>query len=138
MPIFEAMLLSCIDPRMVAPVHDYMDHRGLTGKYSQFTIAGAAIGVVAPQFRGWHQAFWDNLSASIQLHRIRSLIVIDHRDCGGARIAFGPDAIATPEAETATHWRILAEFRNETLRRHPELQIEAGLMALDGRLEMLG
>ena len=138
MPIFEAMLLSCIDPRMVAPVHEYMDHRGLTGKYSQFTIAGAAIGVVAPQFSNWHQAFWDNLAASIQLHRIRSLIVIDHRDCGGARIAFGPEAIATHEIETATHRRILQKFRDEVLRRHPALTVEVGLMALDGRLDMLG
>lgn len=64
-------------------------------------------------------------------------MVIDHRDCGGARIAFGPGAIATPEAETATHRRILAQVREEALRRHPDLTVEAGLMALDGQLEML-
>ena len=32
---YEAMLLSCIDPRMVTPVYKYMDQRGLTGQYSQ-------------------------------------------------------------------------------------------------------
>ena len=45
---YDAMLLSCIDPRMVAPVYKYMQGRGLSGKYSQFCIAGAAIAGKAP------------------------------------------------------------------------------------------
>jgi hypothetical protein len=51
MPTSEAMLLSCIDPRMVAPVHEYMHRRGLTKKFSQFIIAGrhrAAVQGLAP------------------------------------------------------------------------------------------
>ena len=47
---YDAMLLSCIDPRMVQPVFDYMAHQGLTGKYSQVVLAGAAVAVVAPTF----------------------------------------------------------------------------------------
>src|SRR5258706_9162962 len=58
-PTYEAMLLSCIDPRIIDPVHNYMNGRGLDGKYSQFTIAGAAIAVEAPAFATWHQTFWD-------------------------------------------------------------------------------
>jgi carbonic anhydrase len=92
----QAMLLSCIDPRMVTPVYKYMDQRGLTGQYSQFVIAGAAIAVVAPSFEAWRPAFRENLAASIQLHRITKLIAIDHRDCGAARIAYGASSIADP------------------------------------------
>jgi carbonic anhydrase len=65
---YEAMVLSCIDPRFQEPVATYTAGRQLTGKYSQFTIAGASIGVVAPAFKEWHKTFWDNLGASIQLH----------------------------------------------------------------------
>ena len=54
---YEAMLLSCIDPRMVTPVYNYMEKRGFSGKYSQFVIAGAAIAVVAPKFEAWQPAF---------------------------------------------------------------------------------
>ncbi len=50
------MLLSCVDPRTQGPIADWMDQPvpdshtiGLRGKYSQFTIAGAAVGVVAPR-----------------------------------------------------------------------------------------
>jgi carbonic anhydrase len=133
---YRAMLLSCIDPRMVEPVHRYMVDRGLKGEYSQFTIAGAAIGVVAPAFADWRPAFWENLAASMELHKIPKIIAIDHRDCGAAKIAYGADAVKDRATETATHQKALAEFRREVHRRHPGLEIETGLMSLDGTLEM--
>ena len=39
------MVLSCIDPRFQPKVFKYLKAKKLTGKYSSFTIAGAAIGV---------------------------------------------------------------------------------------------
>lgn len=47
---FEAMLLTCIDPRFVTSVYAWMQSRGLKDQFSQFAIAGAAVGVVAPAF----------------------------------------------------------------------------------------
>jgi carbonic anhydrase len=135
-PTYEAMLLSCIDPRIVDPVHNYMNTRDLDGKYSQFTIAGAAIAAEAKAFETWHQTFWDNLAASIDLHKIKRVIAIDHRDCGAARIAYGVESVANPSAETDTHKRVLAVFRQDVKRRHPRLGVETGLMALDGSIEM--
>ena len=133
---YEAMVLSCIDPRMQEPVHKYTVEQNLTGKFSQFVIAGAAIGVVAPAFKDWHKAFWDNLGTTIQLHHIKRVIAIDHRDCGAARIAYGEAKVANPQVETETHRAALAEFRKQVKERHPKLGVETGLMALDGKLEM--
>ena len=135
---YEAMVLACIDPRMQEPVRKYTAARDLTGKFSQFVIAGAAIGVVAPAFKDWHKAFWDNLGTSIQLHRIKKVIAIDHRDCGAAQIAYGEASVATPQAETETHKAALAEFRRQVGERHPQLAVETGLMALNGTMEMFG
>ena len=135
---YEAMLLSCIDPRTQEPVRAYMEKQGLIGKYSQFTFAGAAVGVVAPKFKTWHQAFWDNLGATIQLHRIKKVIAIDHRDCGACRIAYGDASIATPEAENKLHQKVLADFRKQVGKHQPKLAVETGLMSLDGKLEMMG
>jgi carbonic anhydrase len=126
------MILGCIDPRMQEPVHEYAVKQKLVGQYSSFTIAGAAIGVVAPAFDQWHKAFWDNLAASIELHKLKSVIAIDHRDCSAAKIAYGDASVATPEAETETHRRALAQFRTEVGERQPRLKIETILMALDG------
>lgn len=135
-PTYEAMLISCIDPRMVDPVHKYMNGRGLDGKYSQFVIAGAAIAAEAKAFESWHQTLWDNLAASIDLHKIKRVIAIDHRDCGAARIAYGAESIADPATETATHRKVMMAFREDVHKRHPNLEVETGLMAIDGGIEM--
>jgi carbonic anhydrase len=135
---YEAMLLSCIDPRFQTKVARYTHGRNLEGKYSQFNIAGAAVGVVAPAFKDWHKAFWDNLGASIQLHNIGKVIAINHRDCGAAKIAFGADAVADAAAETKTHRETLLEFRKQVNQRFPKLAVETGLIGLDGRVETIG
>lgn len=135
---YEAMLLSCIDPRTQEPVRSYMEKQGLLNKYSQFSIAGAAIGVVAPKFKAWQPAFWDNLGSSVQLHNIKKVIVLDHRDCGAAKIAYGEAKVANAQIETETHKAVLAEFRKQAKQRQPKLAVETGLMTLDGKVEMFG
>lgn len=133
---YEAMVLSCIDPRFHEPVRYYTRRRHLTGKYSQFVIAGAAVGVVAEPFKDWHKAWWDNVAASVDLHNIRKVIAINHRDCGAARIAYGEGSVANWKAETATHKTALTQFREQMKERLPKLGVETGLMALNGRIEM--
>ena len=86
---YEAMVLSCMDPRFQPKVYKYLKGKKLTGKYSSFTIAGAAIGVTAKKFKKWHSTFFDNLFTSIKLHKINKLIVINHQDCGAAKIING-------------------------------------------------
>ena len=135
---YEAMVLGCIDPRLQEPVRKYTAKRHLTGKFSQFVIAGAAIGVVAEPFKDWHKAFWDNLATSIQLHNIKKVIAINHRDCGAAKIAYGEAAVATKDAETETHRKALAEFRRQVNEKQPKLGVETGLMAINGKFERLG
>jgi hypothetical protein len=132
---YDAMLLTCIDPRFPEPTIKYMEGRHMVGKYSQFSFAGAAIGVVAPAFKAWEPAFWDNLAASIELHSIPKVIAMNHRDCGAAKIAYGEAAVANPTIETKTHKASLMEFRNQVAARQPKLKVELGLMALDGSVE---
>lgn len=135
---YEAMLLTCIDPRFVVPVNGWMEKQGLKGQYSQFAIAGAAVGVVAPAFSAWAPAFWDNLGASIQLHKIRRVIVVGHRDCGAAAIAYGAASIATPAAETALHQQVYATFVAQLAQKQPSMKPSGALMALDGSVQTLG
>ena len=133
---YEAMLFTCIDPRFPEPTIKYMNNRHLVGKYSQFAMAGASIGVVAPAFAAWRPAFWENLAASIQLHHIPKVIVMNHRDCGAAKMAYGADGVKDRATETATHKDAFAEFRTQVAARHPTMKVETSLMALDGTVEM--
>jgi carbonic anhydrase len=135
---YEAMVVNCMDPRFPEHMRAYTAGRGLTGKFSHFVVAGAAIGIVAPAFKDWHKTFWDNLGASIQLHNIQKIIVINHRDCGAARLGYGEAAVANPKVETETHHASLAEFRKHAKERHPKLAVETGLMNIDGKVETLG
>ncbi len=136
---YEAMLLTCIDPRFVTAARGYMvGTKHWKDNYSQFSFAGAAIGAVAPKLEGWHQTFWDNLAITLQLHNIKNLVALDHRDCGAAELAYGKEAVATPKAETETHRKALAEFRAEVGKRHPQLHLITGLIAKNGKVEMLG
>ena len=133
---YEAMVLACIDPRMQEPVHRYTVEQNLTGKFSQFVHRRRGDRRRRPTaFQDWHKAFWDNLATTIQLHRIKRVIAIDHRDCGAAKIAYGEAKVATPQAETETHRAALAEFRKQVGQRHPQLGVQTGLMALDGKME---
>lgn len=132
---YEAMVLSCIDPRFQDLVNKQQARDGLSGKYSAFTIAGAAIGVVAPAFKDWHKTFWENLGASVQLHSIKKVIVVNHRDCGAAKIAYGEAKVSSPAVETVTHREALLEFRNQLKQKHPKLGVQLGLMSLDGKIE---
>ena len=126
------MLLSCVDPRTQAPVAEWMNKpvagshtAGLEGKYSQFTMAGAAVGVIAPSFSAWRQTFWDNLGASIQLHAIRTLLVVDHGNCGALGIAYGQRVLGDPELEIAAHMADVKALQQELAVRHPDLAFQA-------------
>ena len=92
---YKAMVLSCIDPRFQPKVFNYLKKKNLTGKYSSFTIAGGSIGVTAKKFKKWHSTFWENLATSIKLHNISNLIVINHNDCGAAKIVNGNNKFST-------------------------------------------
>ncbi len=133
---YEAMLVTCIDPRFPQPTLNYMRSRKMIGKYSQFTFAGASIGVVAPAFNAWAPAFWENLAASMQLHHIPKVIAMNHRDCGAAKIAYGEAAVKDRATETETHKAALMEFKKQVAERQPTLKVELGLMAVNGKVEM--
>jgi carbonic anhydrase len=135
---YEAMVLSCIDPRILNQVLYYMNvERKLNCRFSQFTIAGAAIAVVAPVFRHWRETFWDNLDSTIKLHGIKKVIAIDHRKCGAAKIAYGEDCCEDRNEETRVHKRALLEFKTEVERREKRIkEIVIGLMDLDGTIEL--
>ena len=131
---YKAMVLSCIDPRFQSVVYSYLKNKKLNGKYSSFTIAGSAIGVTAPKFRKWHKTFWDNLETSIQLHKIKKLIVINHRDCGAAKIISGKKTFDNFH-ETKIHKSSFNKIKKRFKNKYPNLNIETILISLNKTVE---
>ena len=131
---YKAMVLSCIDPRFQPVVFNYLKKRGLKGKYSSFTIAGSAIGVTALKFKKWHKTFWDNLETSIKLHKIKKLIVINHRDCGAAKIINGKKKFDNFN-ETEIHKNSFTKIKKRFKNKYPNLKIETILPSLNKKVE---
>ena len=117
------MVLSCIDPRFQNLTYNYLKKKKLIGKYSAFTIAGAAVGVTNNKFKQWHKTFYDNLATSLQLHQIEKLIVINHKDCGAAKIANGTKEF-TPVNEKKIHKDSFFKIKKQIKKRFPKLKVE--------------
>ena len=131
---YKAMVLSCMDPRFQPIVYNYLKKKKLNGKYSAFTIAGSAIGVTASKFKKWHQTFWDNIDTSIKLHNIKKLIVINHCDCGAAKIINGQkkfNAINEKKIHKASFLKLKKIFK----RKYPKLDIEFKIISLNKKIE---
>ncbi len=131
---YKAMVLSCIDPRFQPIIFSYLSKKGLKGKYSSFTIAGSSIGVTNKKFIKWHQTFWDNLSTSIKLHKIKKLIVFNHRDCGAAKIINGNKKF-NKLVETKIHYDSFKKIKKRFKIKYPKLKIELILISLSNKIE---
>jgi len=128
------MVLSCIDPRFQPVIYNYLKKKKLNGKYSSFTIAGSAIGVTANKFKKWHKTFWDNMDTSIKLHKIKKLIVINHRDCGAAKIINGKK-IFNKLNETKIHKVSLFKIKKLFKKKYPKLSIDLKIISLNKKVE---
>ncbi len=126
---YKAMVLSCIDPRFQPKVFNYLKKKKLTGKYSSFTIAGAAIGVTSSKFKKWHSTFWQNLETSITLHKIKKLIVLNHQDCGAAKIINGKKPFNL-NIEKKIHEKSLKLIKQKLKKKFPKIKIETKIMSL--------
>ena len=131
---YKAMVLSCMDPRFQPIVYNYLKKKKLIGKYSAFTIAGSAIGVTASKFKKWHKTFWDNIDTSIKLHKIKKLIVINHRDCGAAKIINGKKEFNSAN-ETKIHKNSFLKLKKLFRKKYPQLTIELKLISLNQKVE---
>ena len=124
---YKVMVLSCIDPRFQSKVFNYLKRKKLTGKYSCFTIAGGGIGVTANRFKKWHSTFWENLATSIKLHKITSLIVINHNDCGAAKIVNGKKKFNL-SVENKIHKESFIKIKKKLKKKYPNLKVSFKIM----------
>ena len=126
---YKAMVLSCMDPRFQPKVFNYLRKKKLTGKYSSFTIAGAAIGVTASKFKKWHSTFWQNLETSIKLHKIKKIIVINHEDCGAAKIINGKKPFNL-KIEKKIHEQSFKLIKQQLKKKFPEIKVKTKILSL--------
>ena len=133
----EALLLSCMDYRLIDDIVKYMDGRGLNNQYDHVILAGASLGAVTSAFRDWNKTFWEHLKISIDLHHIHSVILMDHRDCGAYKVLLKADFAKDPLLEERVHGKYLRELAQAISKRYPKLEIETLMMNLDGTVQTI-
>lgn len=133
----EALLLTCMDYRLIASIGRYMEGRGLKDQYDHVILAGASLGALSAQKPDWSRAFFDHIKLAKDLHKIHRVIVIDHRDCGAYKLLVGGDYTKGPEAQLAAHSAQLRALRGQIRGLHNDLEVETFLMALDGSVETI-
>lgn len=134
----EALALTCIDYRLVdASVKFYDETLHLEDEYDHVGLAGASLAAVSPKFPSANAAFWDQLQIAKELHHVKKVIALDHRDCGAYKVAFGKHYAGEGKAEMEQHKRVMLHLQAALKRRHPDLGSEFYLMALDGTAEKI-
>jgi carbonic anhydrase len=132
-----ALALTCIDYRLVDDTVHFIDGMGLQNNYDHVALAGASLAAVSDKFPTSNAAFWAHVDIAKQLHHVKKLIVVDHRDCGAYKVAFGDKFAPSPPEEDAQHRDVMETLKDQLSRRHPELTSEYYLMALDGTAKRL-
>jgi hypothetical protein len=128
----EAILLTCMDFRLANEITAYMDARGLRDKYDHVILAGASLGALNDRFPAWNDVFMGHVDLAVQLHEVHRVIILDHRDCGAYKMLLGEGAVKDPDTELKTHVKQLYLTRAAILAKHPHMEVEIGLMSLDG------
>lgn len=133
----DAFLVSCIDPRLTDDTTHLMAALGQTDRYSEMRIAGAALAAVDPARPAWSTALWENLAASRQLHGVRKVVFLNHRDCGAMHLWAGRRLADDPAEELRQHHGVLQRAAEAVRARHPDMAVEIKLMELDGSARLL-
>lgn len=130
----EVLLLTCIDFRFFIKIAQHMDSSGLSGKYDHVILAGAELGAVVdfppdPRLH-WQQFFLEHLALAKELHRIRRVVVLGHRNCGAYKKFGRLPENPTRDQERAAH-KLQADKLEALVRRfHPELVVDKFLLSL--------
>ncbi|AXE29980.1 hypothetical protein DK842_08790 [Chromobacterium phragmitis] len=133
----DALLLSCMDYRLVHAFGEFMDGQGLRGKYDHIVLAGASLTAITDKFPDWNATFWQHLGVAIDLHHIKRVVLLDHRDCGAYKVAFGEDFAKDPAKESKIHSRALTAMKWQIAAKYPHLTVDTYLMGLDGKADLI-
>jgi hypothetical protein len=144
----KALVITCIDFRLIDEAVAYLNSKGYLNEYDEFILAGASLGYttslnkVDSQYGGWDKVLENHIDVSYTLHKIKEIIIIDHMDCGAykAQLNFG-NAFSKYE-EINQHVRRLNEFKTTINKKYikddgtPKYDVKLWLMRLDGTVDI--
>lgn len=139
------LLLSCMDNRLLDNVVAFMNYENLTNRYDQFILAGASLG---PEIdKSWTLTFFSHLEKAIELHDIKDIYILEHRNCGAYGLKLGKHGVfggseKEQHREFKEHRKYadkLTEVIGKRIRKGklPPLGVYSFLMDIRGDVEIL-
>ncbi|MFN0063588.1 MAG: hypothetical protein ACKVPX_13860 [Myxococcaceae bacterium] len=129
-----ALLLSCMDLRLLDEIVRELDKRGLTNRYDHVILAGASLGAVTPRFPHWGRMFYEHLALAKTLHGVTRVIILDHRDCGAYEQLLHLQLAKDKDREAQVHLAHQQKLRRKIHALDPTLQVDCWLMDLAGTI----
>lgn len=127
-----AMVLSCMDFRLLDDIVHFMNDQGYHNNYDQFILAGASLGYNQETYPHWGALWMEHLGLALKLHNVKEIICIDHDRCGAYKL-FHPEM--TPTQEHDYHVKNLTCFKCSMQEKYPDLKVSSYFMRLDGSCE---
>jgi len=128
----KALVLSCIDFRLIEAERSFLSLQHLGNQYDWVALAGASLALTGFPHGAEAEAFWDQLALSQQLHQIEKAIVLDHQDCGAYASQIDPNLSQDLDRERQIHAAYLNRAYWEIKKRYPDLTVELYFVTLKG------
>lgn len=129
-----ALVISCVDCRLLDDLVRFLDHDNLNNRYYHVTFAGASIGLTSKppaytpncgptpnhkclplDFAQWKRMLYDHVELVLKLTRgdLTDIYIVEHADCGAYKAFLNVDYYEDP---TAPHEK--AERKEHSNRAH--------------------
>lgn len=129
------LVISCMDFRLRDELEKFMELRVGPDQYDEIVLPGASLGVFNEKYPQWSKTFEDIVRLSLKLHKITTIIFIDHRDCGAYKMLKGEHCCDSKAKETNVHAVQFDAVRKLLKEKFPQLKVETLIMGLDGQVE---
>ncbi|MFM2302700.1 MAG: hypothetical protein RLZZ135_103 [Cyanobacteriota bacterium] len=133
----KALVLSCIDYRILEAERYFLSLQNLGGQYDWTALAGASLALSGMPHQYDAEAFWDQLDISSRLHHIQKVIILDHEDCAVYQYKIDPSLTSNPSLELTTHTEYLSRAYWAIRDRYPDLNIELYFVKLNTEVKQI-
>ena len=82
MIIPKAIVLTCIDFRLIDDIVNHMNKLGYLNNYDKFILADASLGFNSSNDDSCKKLFEEHINLAKDLHNIEEIIIINHLRCG--------------------------------------------------------
>ena len=145
----KALVITCIDFRLIDDAVYYLNSKGYLNNYDEFILAGASLGYntslngVNSQYSGWNNILENHIDISYTLHKIKEIIVIDHMDCGAYKAQLNGGNAFSKYEEINQHIKQLNNFNTTINNKYikdddgsSKYDVKLWLMRLDGTVDI--